>query len=131
MRNPTTPSLMEPRAAIDEINAIRDRMEQDARRIYELSRSIHQYARRAPSDVSSAYLMYANTWTRFAGMVDQGLRRTTTPCRVVTSTLEKVAREEEARSKENKPPIQRQAPRGLLPPNDDMVELFGEDLVNA
>lgn len=120
---------MDPRAAIDEIDSIRGRMEQDARRIYELSRAIHQYARRTPSDVTSAYVMYANTWTRFAGMVDQGLRRTTTPCRVVTAALEKNAREEEA--KEKKPPIQRPAPRGLLPPNDDMVELFGEDLVNA
>jgi hypothetical protein len=125
-------SLLTPDVAIEEIRSIQERMDQDARRIYELSRSIYQFARRTPSgQLSSAYVLYANAWTRFAGMVDQGLKRTTTASRVITAALEQNAQEAVVEAK--KPPIKsdRQIFRSPLPPNDDLVELFGEELINA
>lgn len=130
MANPArNPLYMDAPAIIEEIREIRERVDGDARRIYELSQALHQRTRRNPTDTStSAFLMYANAWTRFAGMVAQGLRRTVTAERVIVPAME--APQEpppKPRVKDSKEsPI-----RSPLPVHDDLVELFGEELVNA
>ena len=123
-------SLTEPQKAIDEVHTLQERIVQDARRIHELSRSIHQYARRTPpGQLTSAYVSYANVWTRFAGMVEQGLRRTSIASRTVISALNQSPPEPVA----PKPPIKTppKVYRSPAPPNDDFAELFGEDLTHA
>ena len=122
-------SLLEPQVAIEEIRVLQERLDQDARRIYELSRSLYQFARRTPSgQMTSVYVLYANAWTRFAGMVEQGLRRTSTATRIATASLARVTQEEI--QPEEKPSAMRErlTYKSPLPPSDDLVELFGEAL---
>jgi hypothetical protein len=114
---------------IAEIREIRERIDQDARRIYELSQALHQRARRNPAgSTTPAFIMYSNAWTRFAGMVAQGMRRTVTAERVIVPAMEeKPEPPVKPKLKEPKGKVY----RSPLPVNDDLVELFGEELVNA
>jgi hypothetical protein len=123
---------MEPAAIVAEIRVVRERIEQDARRIYDLAQTLHHKARRtAPTVATPAYLMYSNAWIRFAGMVSQGMRRTVTAEKVIVPAME-----QEKNPPPPPPPLPEKKPKDLtfrspLPFNDDLVELFGEELGNA
>ena len=123
-RNPTTLSDEE---VIDEIRQLREGIDLSARRIHELSKALYHRARRAPSDQSSSsYVMYSNVWTRFAGMVEQGLRRSVSMDRLLSRAPEE----------ERKPLVDKTRKRSIAsiiqgPPTDnDIEELYGEFVKN-
>ena len=147
-----------PEQLVAEIRQAREDLEDTARYMAEASMLLHTKTRQAPfreaarqtanipegthreaaerlqqaalSEVSSIYTLYANTWQRFAGMVLQGVRRTTSSERIMRRFEEKrgVATEVE----EEAPPP---APRPVLVPEtqnpmEDLVELYGVETVN-
>lgn len=63
---------------------LQDEVRTRAIRIQELSKILYQRVRRAPIDDSTAiYTTYSNVWTRFAGMLGQGLTRASSASRVL------------------------------------------------
>ena len=81
-RNPTQ---MEVADIVKEVGQLKQAVERDARRIYELSKVLHDRMRRAEltDDTRPIYIAFSNTWTRFAGMVTQGLNRTASADRLL------------------------------------------------
>lgn len=69
------PLHMTPDEIVAEVRELRTGLERGARRIHELSRTLYHRARRSGEDNAPAYITYANSWTRFAGMVSHGLAR--------------------------------------------------------
>ena len=80
----------------------------------------------AISDVSSVYILYSNTWQRFAGMVLQGVRRTTTSERIMRKMEEKRGVLEEAPPP---PPKKRVLSSEDQPAMEDLVNLYGIETV--
>ena len=69
---------------VSEIVSLQDEIRIRGRRIYELSHSLYRHVRRNPTDDnSSIYINYANNMTRFAGAIEQVLRRTIRTARVL------------------------------------------------
>lgn len=80
-RNPQT---MTPQEIVAEIRDLQKGLSRGATRIHELSRALyHRMRRTAPGDDTNVYITYSNAWTRFAGMVSQGLARTRSAERVL------------------------------------------------
>lgn len=80
-RNPQT---MTPQEIVAEIRDIQKGLSRGATRIHELSRALyHRMRRTAPGDDTNVYITYSNAWTRFAGMVSQGLVRTRSAERIL------------------------------------------------
>jgi len=110
-------------AIVAEIRMLREAIDTDARRIFELSTTLHRMTGRQPADDSTVpYRNYANAWSRFANMVGLGLRRTASSERVLA--LLKPEPEPEPEPKPVKP-----KPEVIVPTDDeDFDEVYGEVL---
>jgi hypothetical protein len=118
------PRTLESADLVREIHATRDEMNRLAARMVELSQVLYSRVRRAPADdFTSRYLAFANAWTRFGGMVDGGLRRTSGVTRLVES-IQREKAEVESEGQKVKPV----APPAS--PAPDLVELYGQEMVN-
>ena len=117
------PVLMSDTEVIDEIRVMRENIDISARRIHELSKALYHRVRRLPvGDQTSSLVMYSNVWTRFAGVVEQGLRRSVSMDRVL-----KKEPEEDRKPLSDKP--KKRSITNIIqgPPSDnDLEELFGE-----
>ncbi len=125
------PLYMAPEEITAEINGLRDEIDLSSRRIYELSRVLRDRMRRADPTSVGIYVTYANAWTRFAGMVQQGLQRT----RVSDRVLRLLPEEQTPRRQDPtpEPQAQPQADQARPVPADDplrdFIELYGEEVV--
>jgi hypothetical protein len=147
---------MKPEDIISEIRQQRDTVERGCRRIYELSQVLYAKTRRdrvlqereAGTDENARerlaqeyrlYIAYSNAWSRFAGMVDQGLKRTSSLDRIMVRTAgeklqeaERIAdltRKEQARlDREARRQTQQSVP-WPSPTVEDLVSLYGEEVM--
>lgn len=84
-------------------------------------RQVHQ-------DRITTYTVFANNWTRVAGMISQGLQRSRSTDRLLDRLPALPAEAEEIRP----PPIQpRQEPRQESSPYEDLIESYGEEPLHA
>jgi hypothetical protein len=117
---------MTPEDMVAEITGLRNGIESGARRIYELSRVLHDRMRRADPNQPSrqVYVTYANVWIRFSGMVQQGLQRTRQTDRVL-----RLLPQEEVSSPELTPPEAEGQARSVPEPSatEDFISLYGEE----
>ena len=141
--NQRDPSQMTPEEIIHEIRGIRGSMDAMCSRVLELSRTLYSKARREASSENVAPLvLYANTWTRFSGAISQGLQRTSSADRVLKNAREdqeRRDRESVEREKREQARIARAEKRARPAPSivpsseglDDLIELYGKEVVNA
>jgi hypothetical protein len=144
------PRAMTADEIVEEITAVRQTINMAAQRVVELSRTLHQTARRhVASEHTSVYINFANAWGRFAGAVQQGIRRAQSMDRMVQRAQE--AQRDEYDFPRAPPPPARQsrqsgentapatAPHRSNPfagnPLDggqsmnDLMELYGQEIV--
>ena len=82
---------MTPEEIVLEIRGLQQDVQSKSVRIQGLSQALYRRVRKAPvDDDTSVYITYANAWTRFAGMVQQGVTRTTHTARVLKRLTPKV-----------------------------------------
>lgn len=136
-RNPT---LMASDEILQEIGDIRKSVDAGAKRIHELSRVLHEKARRGEQDdTTGIYIAVSNAWSRFSGMVAQGLSRTASADRLLKLLPTPESKEEAEREAQRQE--QRQARRSrkrqsreeaAKSPMDALIELYGsEDVTDA
>jgi hypothetical protein len=115
--------MMAQQDIVAEIRMLREAIDTDARRIFELSQALYRMTRQQPADDSTVpYRNYANAWSRFASMVGLGLRRTNTSDRV----LAMLKPEPEPAKPE---PVEPEPEVFVPPPEDeDFEEVYGEVL---
>jgi hypothetical protein len=139
-----TPSSMAPAEIAAEITQLRNNVEGSVARIHELSRILLDRMRRqrmastVPDPNLDVYVTYANHWSRFAGMVQQGLQRTRQADRLL-----RMLREDEEQAAERADRPARPEPANSHPqpvpdqarsmpadsPLRDLIELYGEEIV--
>lgn len=129
------PMNMAPEDIVQEINSARDTIEGASRRIYELSRTLHARMRRTSSSTDvGVYVTYANVWTRFAGMVQQGLRRTQQADRVLRLLQDEDPSVSPADEAPAPPPPEETDEAHSMPtessPYEDLIAVYGEELVS-
>ena len=121
------PLHMTPEEIVVEIHEHRDVIRRKAIRIYELSRALYARTRRLPTDEStSPRILFANSWTRLAGAIEQGLKRTVSIDRVVRNHLKPAQEVEQT-------PVQKPKPKPEAPKvvyDDDLDSLYGTEVVN-
>ena len=123
------PSYMSEGQIMEEIHQLRDNIRQSSMRIFDLSRMLYSRARRRPSDdTTSAYILAANAWSRFSGMLEQGLRRASSSDRVLRLIPKPVV---ETPSKPPKPQAESPSPRTGAGFPSDVTSLYGVEMVNA
>ena len=83
----------------------------------------------AVSDISSVYTLYANTWQRFAGMVLQGVRRTTSSERIMKRLEEKQILTSDPEPEEAPPTPKTETPTETPLLMEDLVALYGVETV--
>lgn len=121
------PANMSPEEIVRDIQNLRDTIHNASARLLELSRVLYHHARRERNQTSAGgvYLTYANAWTRFAGMVSQGIQRTRSAERVL-GLLEDPApdtRVEQAPAPEARSmPVRSSA-------LEDLIAVYGEEVV--
>jgi len=75
---------MTPQEILAEVSDHKQSMERSAARLRELSKVLHDRMRQNTTDEESGvYLAVSNVWTRFAGIVTQGLTRTNSADRML------------------------------------------------
>ena len=135
-----SPSQMEPDAIVKEIRDLRGEIQRSTERLYELSRVLYSKVRREARPDTAALILYANAWTRFAGAIGQGLKRTASTDRVLKAAhlQEQERKEQEERQRELEERRQRLAEvaashvyEGDLDVDDDLVALYGQEVMNA
>jgi hypothetical protein len=135
---------------VEEIKGLRETVNLAATRIVALSQQLYAHARRnASSDTAStAYVSFAGAWGRFAGAIQQGLRRTVIADRTLDRALglqrdeqeaferreasRRAQAEEKRRVKEVAPnPLRNDNPLRTLEGNslDDLISLYGAGIV--
>lgn len=82
--------------------------------------------REAHIEVVPVYVMYANSWKRFAGSMHQGLRRASSTNRLIAQVQQKYGNSAETHAATPPPPPSRAASAV-----DDLVELYGEETING
>lgn len=126
---------------VQEIRDIRGHMEADCSRILEISKVLYSRARReALTDSVAPLILYANTWSRFAGAISHGLARTSTADRVLEKSNEDIKREEQRILEQVRRDQQRTArteKRAKQVPNpspsddlSDLIELYGREVIS-
>jgi hypothetical protein len=125
------PANLQPQEIVSEIADLRDYIDQSTRRIYELSRTLHDRMRRMDpgGDSRGIYTTYANSWSRFAGMVQQGLQRTRHADRV----LGLLPRNEQTEPQTPAPapvPVNQAQIVPAPSPLEDFISLYGEEMVH-
>jgi hypothetical protein len=131
---------------VAEITHLRSTVEGASRRIYELSRMLYDQMRRGSvngsrndataNDSRDAYVTYANSWTRFAGMIQQGLQRMRHSDRLLRM-IEDDAHERAERPAPEDPETSHPQPVNIdqahAVPNEsplrDFIDLYGEEMV--
>lgn len=112
---------MSQRDIVAEIHHLRDSIDTDARRLFELSQTLLRMTRRQPPDDStSPYINFANAWGRFANMVGLGIRRSSSADRVLAMVLA------EPESEPTPEPQPEPEPEALS--DTDFDEVYGEVL---
>jgi hypothetical protein len=120
--NLTPPDRMEPAAIVAEINTLHQELQSRVARIHGLSQSLYQRVRRAPANDNTAiYMRFATTWSRFAGMAGQGIKRASVGARILKGLTPEPAAAESI----VKPPI-KQAPVASTPV-ESLLNMYGED----
>lgn len=108
-----------------EMLVVRTEIDQKARRLQELAVLLSRTAKQTVREQASTYILYANAWLRFAGMVGQGLKRSAAADKVLKRTLDEAAREIPIVV----PQVRKQASAHSYlisaPTNDDFAELYG------
>jgi hypothetical protein len=105
---------------VAEIRELKGEIDVRARRIHELSKTLYQKTRRASADSDTrAWIVYTNAWTRFAGMIEQGIRRAGHLDRLVS------AKTVEDRTVRPASVSKAAVVRSVLPKKDDFAELYG------
>jgi len=100
------PDHMSSEEVFSEISSLQTEIRVRGVRLHHLARSLYQRARRAPSDDSTAiYITYANTVTKFAGAVEQILRRNDRTARILKLLPEKVIERPAPLEKQEKAPL--------------------------
>jgi hypothetical protein len=136
------PRRMRPDEIVAEITSLRETVDLAARRIGDLSRTLYGHSRRQADATTPAYIAFANTWTRLAGAIQQGLRRTSTVDRVLDRALEaqsappaparapkKQVQKAQEEGSENEP-IRSNSPfEAADKPLDDLMKLYGQEIV--
>lgn len=84
----------------------------------------------AVNEVASVFALYSNTWHRFAGMVLQGVRRTTSSERIMKRLEEKRRVTAESGTTPSTPVPKRTKEPVAEVPMEDLVALYGEETVN-
>ena len=84
---------------------------------------VERLQRDAGIETSGVYTLYANTWQRFAGMVLQGVRRTTSSDRI----LRRLEERHPADPRPPAPPVP--TPQPAAPSTNDLMELYGIETV--
>lgn len=116
------PTAMSQQDIVAEIRRLRESIDTDARRLFELSQTLYRMTRRQPVDDStSPYINFANSWSRFANMVGLGLRRSASSDRA----LAMVVAEPEPKP-EPEPEPKPETPEAPL--DTDFDEVYGEVL---
>jgi len=134
---------MDPDEIVQEITSLRETMNLAAQRIIDLSRALYARARRSSDSTTSAYLSYANGWTRLAGALQQGLRRTSTTDRILFRAQQI---QQEASAPQPQAPAARKVQPTAERPNplhnanplrsddrstEDLVKLYGKEIVRG
>jgi hypothetical protein len=128
---------MEPEQIAAEIGQLREGIDHSSRRIYELSRTLYDRVRRrrhasgANAGNNDVYVTYAMAWTRFAGMVQQGLTRTRQSDRLLGMITEETPPEATPREQAAAHPQPVAVQAHTMPtegPEDDFITL---DLVES
>lgn len=132
MPSSRNPAYMAPEDIVGEISNLRDGIEQGARRIFELSRALHDRMRRMDPNSQDihVFITYSNVWTRFSGMVQQGLQRTRQANRIL-----RLLPEERRAPPEAAPPAEVQVVEPaeeahtmpVSSPLEDFMTVYGEE----
>jgi hypothetical protein len=142
MKMKKSTALMTPDEIVLEIKEVRGELEHNIERLFELSRVLYAKARRNNDDTDNrraTMVLYANAWTRFVGVVGQGLRRTSSADRVlkVAQQQEQDRQERERRDKERDDRetqrVLRQATNPIFEPSpgvEDLVALYGPEVMD-
>ena len=125
-----------------EIQYLRDGIDSSARRILDLSRTLHDRTRRddrrrilaneRPNERTNIYLTYSNLWTRFASMVQQGLQRTRQADRVLRLLPDDATERQAAAQAEPAQPEEAQPEAQPVPapsPFEDFISVYGEEMI--
>jgi hypothetical protein len=113
---------MEPNDIVAEIGTIHRDLQTRLARLQGLSHSLYQRVRRSPVDDNTAvYMRYASTWSRFAGMASQGVKRASAGNRI----LKTLASDPISAESIVKNPI-RQAPVASTPV-ESLLDMYSED----
>ncbi len=116
-RNPAT---MTPEEIIQEISDLQAEVKRQGLRIHELAQVLYQRVRRAPpDDATSIYMTYSTLWIRFAGVISQGLARTSNAGRVLRRLPPKV----EEQPTRKPPPAPRPNPTDV----ESLIRMYDEE----
>lgn len=130
MAQQSNPDKMTADAIIAEIRQLSASMDESARRMFELSDSLHRHARKSLDQDMSSYVAYANAYKRVSNMVGLGLRRTSSTDRRVMRDAEQKSRDqrERAEKEEQVRALQERQDRlkMLQLETDPLVEVYGE-----
>jgi hypothetical protein len=121
MPSSRNPIHLPPEDIVVEIGDLRDTIDQASRRIYELSKVLHDRMRRSPGENREVYITYSNIWVRFSGIVQQSLQRSRQGDRVLRLLTETPVRTPEVRIPEPTPQRVQNSPASSL---EDFITLY-------
>lgn len=124
------PANMVPDEILGEIAQLKVGLDVSTRRIMELSRTLHDRMRRSDPTASdrNVYLTYANAWSRFAGMVQQGLQRTQHADRLLRLLPEREEVQTPDRGHPEPVNVDQAHTMPVTSPLEDFITLYGEEL---
>jgi hypothetical protein len=113
---------------IYEVEGLTRRASDEMRPALQERLSALRIAHRTQEERLSTYTFVANTWTRFAGMVIQGIQRTRSSDRLLRQLPD--AEEPEIEQDEPEAPPPAPVGEGETSPMEDLIEMYGEGDVN-
>lgn len=136
MHDRRLPSTMKPEEIVQEITELQSTMKLSVERTFELSKALYSQTRRKASDNNtSAFVNFANSWSRFSGAMAQGLNRISSSEKILKRTQEETTRlateadEQKIKDEERKKTRQSRKQKQSASLFGDMIELYGEDVV--
>ncbi len=122
-------------AIVERIQAARQNVDVAVAQLQEASMELRAVCRRNFDEASSSYLVFANSHLRLAGALNQGVKRAASMDRILTIAAREredaKARQEEFRRQQEVRAHARLVQKLQLPTDDDLVELYGEDMIDA
>lgn len=90
---------------VEEIASLSETMNLAARRIQEISRHLYEHSRRMGTwdDNTSAYITYANAWSRFSLAIQQGVHRTSSVSKLLDRVMKGPSPLPEPKKEKKKP----------------------------